>query len=146
MSRHHDLDQLYDGLAAFSRRSRELGEELHPGLSLVAYTLLSFIQVRDGTRAADIASTYGLDKSTVSRQVDQLVADGQLLRCGERPGRRGQVLAVTAAGQQALDRAASTIRGSLVERLTDWEDGDIATFARLVDRFNLCLDAPIPTR
>src|SRR5271154_6406677 len=63
------------------------------------------------------AATYGLDKSTVSRQLDQLIGDGLLLRVGERPGRRGQALLLTPAGEKVLAVAGSSGRGALVERL-----------------------------
>jgi DNA-binding MarR family transcriptional regulator len=136
MTRQSDLDQLYEGLAVFARRSRELSEELHPGLTLVAYSLLSFIEAHEGSRATDIAAMYGLDKSTVSRQLDALCAAGLLTRAGERAGRRGQVLALTPPGQAALDDAARSVRALLVNRLSDWGDRDVAQFSRLVDRFN----------
>jgi DNA-binding MarR family transcriptional regulator len=136
VTRQRDLDQLYEGLAIFSRRSRELSEELHPGLSLVAYSLLTFVEAHEDTRATDIAAMYGLDKSTVSRQLDVLFTAGLLARTGERTGRRGQVLALTEPGQRALDDAARSVRALLVERLRDWPDGDVAEFSRLVERFN----------
>jgi DNA-binding MarR family transcriptional regulator len=46
------------------------------------------------------------------------------------------VLALTPAGQQHLATAAQAVRDRLAERLADWDDGDIATFAQLVTRFN----------
>jgi DNA-binding MarR family transcriptional regulator len=136
MTRRDDVDRIYQQLTIVARRARELSEELHPGLSLGAYSLLSYIEVRTDVRAADIATLYGLDKSTVSRQLDQLESDGLLVRIGERPGRRGQSLALTAAGRAALDKAAASARASLAERLAGWGDHDIETFAGLVARFN----------
>jgi DNA-binding MarR family transcriptional regulator len=105
-------------------------------LSLVAYTLLAQIDVTPGMRAADLAAHFGLDKSTLSRQLEQLMSTGLLRRDGERPGRRGYVLVLTAAGRQHLDAAGQAVRDRLAERLTDWDDRDIATFARLITRFN----------
>ncbi|MGH3293271.1 MAG: MarR family winged helix-turn-helix transcriptional regulator, partial [Trebonia sp.] len=115
---------------------RDVGDNLHPGLSLVAYTLLAQIDVTPEMRAADLAAPVGLDKSTRSRQLEQLISTGLLRREGERPGRRGYVLALTAAGRQHLDAAAQAVRDRLTERLADWDDPDIAAFARLVTRFN----------
>jgi DNA-binding MarR family transcriptional regulator len=46
------------------------------------------------------------------------------------------VLALTPAGEQHLKAAAQAVRDRLAERLTGWDDGDIATFAQLVTRFN----------
>jgi DNA-binding MarR family transcriptional regulator len=87
-------------------------------------------------RAADLSAHFGLDKSTLSRQLEQLISAGLLRREGERPGRRGSVLALTPAGQQHLAAAAQAVRNRLADRLTGWDDGDIATFAQLITRFN----------
>lgn len=144
MSRKGDIEDLYQGLTQMVRRSRELSADLHPGLSLVAFTLLTHIQSQPETRAADIVGAFGLDKSTVSRSVDQLVAAGLVRRAGERPGRRGQILKVTPAGNQALVAAARSVRAALQQRLADWDDDAIANFAGLVSRFNkrLAPDSP----
>jgi|SRR5689334_1703995 DNA-binding MarR family transcriptional regulator len=136
MNRDAALEDLYQGLTALTRRARDVGDDLHPGLSLVAYTLLTQIDVAPGARAADLAARLCVDKSTLSRQLDQLIAAGLLRRDGEQPGRRGQVLALTADGNRHLAAAAQAVRNRLAGRLSDWDDDDIADFARLVDRFN----------
>jgi DNA-binding MarR family transcriptional regulator len=118
------------------RRARDLGDDLHPDVSLVAYTLLAQIDVTPAARAADLAAHFGLDKSTVSRQLEQLISAGLLRREGERPGRRGCELALTTAGQQYLAAAAQAVRCRLAERLTDWDDRDVAAFGHMVGRFN----------
>ena len=64
--------------------ARDLGDDLHPGVSLVAYTLLTQVDVTPEARAADRAAHFGLDKSTVSRQLEQLISAGLLRREGER--------------------------------------------------------------
>jgi DNA-binding MarR family transcriptional regulator len=136
MAREAALDDLYQGLTTLARRARDVGDHLHPGLSLVAYTLLTQVGVTPGMRAADLASHFGLDKSTLSRQLEQLISAGLLRRDGERPGRRGYVLTLTDAGRQHLDVAARAVRDRLAERLTGWDDRDVAAFAQLVTRFN----------
>jgi DNA-binding MarR family transcriptional regulator len=136
MARETALDDLYAGLTTLSRRARDVGDDLHPGLSLVDYTLLTQVDAAPGMRAADLAAHFCLDKSTLSRQLEQLITAGLLRRDGEQPGRRGYALALTAAGRQHLDAAADAVRDRLAERLTDWDDRDIAAFAELVARFN----------
>jgi DNA-binding MarR family transcriptional regulator len=136
MSREAALEDLYQGLTTLTRRARDLGDDLHPGLSLVAYTLLVQIDLTCEARAADLAVHFGLDKSTVSRQLEQLISAGLLCREGERPGRRGCCLALTDTGKQLLATAAQAVQDRLAERLTDWDDGDVAAFGQLVGRFN----------
>ncbi len=142
MAREAALDDLYLGLTTLARRSRDVADDLHPGLSVVDYTLLTQIDVTPGTRAADLAAHFCLDKSTLSRQLDQLISAGLLARGGEQPGRRGYALTLTAAGRQRLDAAGHAVRDRMAERLTDWNDRDIAAFAELVTRFNLGSSRP----
>ena len=136
MSREAALDTLYQGLTTLSRRARDVGDDLHPGLSLVAYTLLTQVDAEPGMRAADLAAHFCLDKSTLSRQLEQLISAGLLRREGEQPGRRGYVLTLTAAGRQHLDVAARAVRDRLAERMDGWDDDDIDVFGALVARFN----------
>ena len=142
VTREAALEDLYQGLTTLTRRARDVGDDLHPGLTLVAYTLLAQIDATPGARAADLAARFCLDKSTLSRQLDQLVAAGLLRRDGEQPGRRGQVLALTPAGEKHLAAAAQAVRCRLAERLADWAANDIAAFALLVDRFNQSRNSP----
>jgi DNA-binding MarR family transcriptional regulator len=136
VTREAALEDLYQALSTLVRRSRDLGADLHPGLSVVAYTLLTQVEAEPHVRGADLAAHFGLDKSTVSRQLDQLVAAGLLRREGERPGRRGQCLALTEAGRQELAGAGRAVRGCLAQWLADWDDADIAALGGLMDRFN----------
>jgi DNA-binding MarR family transcriptional regulator len=142
MAREAALEDLYQGLTTLARRARVAGDHLHPGLSLVAYALLTQIDVTPGMRAADLAAHFGLDKSTLSRQLEQLISAGLLRRDGERPGRRGYVLTLTAAGRQHLDAAGQAVRDRLADRLADWDDRDIAAFGQLVTRFNQSAGRP----
>jgi len=136
LSRDAVLEDLYQGLSTLVRRARDLGDDLHPGLPLVAYTLLARLDVTPEARAADLAVHFGLDKSTVSRQLEQLISAGLLRREGERPGRRGCRLALTDVGHRHLAAAAQAVRCQLADWLTDWDDRDLAAFGQLVSRFN----------
>src|ERR1700684_102216 len=100
MTRKAALEDLYHGVTTLSRRARDMSDDLHPGLSLVEYTLLTEIDLTPGGRAGDLCGHFGRDKSTLSRQLERLISAGLLRREGERPGRRGTVLALTPAGQQ----------------------------------------------
>jgi len=130
-----DISLLYEGLSFVSRQSRELGEQLHPELPLVAHSLLAFIGAEPGSRAVDVAMAYGLDKSTVSRQIVALESAGLIARTAEQPGRRGHALELTPAGAATLDGAAESSRVTLAAHLSDWADEDIAALARLLARF-----------
>jgi DNA-binding MarR family transcriptional regulator len=113
----------------------ELSAEFHPGLSLAAFTMLTQIQAASGTRACDLADLYGLDKSTVSRQISELQNAGLISRDGERPGRRGYPLVLTADGQRQLKQEEARAQQRLAEVLAAWKERDITAFAGMIERF-----------
>lgn len=134
---HEDaVESLYQQLTLFVRRSRDLGNDIHPELSLVAYTVLSVVVATPDARAADVATVLGLDKSTVSRHIDALVQARLLRRGREQPGRRGYTLSLTPQGQHHLDAAASRVRSKLASWLADWDESEIENFTGLFVRFN----------
>jgi DNA-binding MarR family transcriptional regulator len=139
------IEDLYVQLNAMIRRSRELSNDLHPGLSLLGYTFLSMLDTTPALRASDLAERLGLDKSTVSRQLNQLFEAGLLDRQGGRPGRRGDPLSVTPAGRRTLEADADRVQGRLTGWLADWDEEDIAALGALMARFNNSVDASLPT-
>jgi DNA-binding MarR family transcriptional regulator len=138
------IEDLYLPLNTLIRRSRELSNALHPGLSLVGYTFLSMVDMTPALRASDLAERLGLDKSSVSRQLNQLFEAGLLDREGGRPGRRGDPLSVTPAGRRALAADADRVRARVTCWLADWDEEDIAAFGALMARFNNSVDASLP--
>lgn len=143
MARKDAIEDLYRELSSLIRRSRELSNELHPDLSLMAHTFLSMVENTPEIRAADLTDHLGLDKSTVSRQLDQLATDGLLDRAGGRPGRRGDPLTLTAAGRAALAADADRVRARVTDWLEEWKTDDISGFARMIARFNASVDASL---
>jgi DNA-binding MarR family transcriptional regulator len=136
MPRTTHVASLYEELSLLVRRSQEFSAEIHPGLSLVDYTLLTRIAGSPGTRAADLAALFGLDKSTLSRQVNVLVERNLVERTGERPGKRGVVLELTNDGRDALTAAVANVRAALNGWLDGWTDQEISDFAAMVARLN----------
>jgi DNA-binding MarR family transcriptional regulator len=129
------VEQLYKALTHMIRRRAELGSRMHPELSLVGYTLLAEIETAPGTRATDLAALFGLEKSTVSRQLNDLVVAGFLRREEEKPGRRGYILAVTDAGTAALEMETTIVREHLSAALAQWKVWEITALADMVNRF-----------
>jgi DNA-binding MarR family transcriptional regulator len=129
------VDNLYKAMTHLMRRRAEVGAAMHPELSLVGFTLLAEIDEVPGTRATDLAALFGLEKSTVSRQLKDLEETGFLRRESERAGRRGYDLVVTPAGKAALGREAALVRERLRAALAQWKVNEITSLADMVDRF-----------
>lgn len=136
-----DIDQIHRAVITFARNVRNQGWDVYDGLSFVGYTLLDFIAQAECAHAVDLAGTYGLDKSTVSRQLAELEQDGLLTRSADPSHPRHQRLELTGEGRQRLRRTRVAQRGALKRELTSWEPRDVTTFATLFSRFS---DASIP--
>jgi DNA-binding MarR family transcriptional regulator len=129
------IDTIQRELTAFARRARYQASQLHPGLSLVSYSMLDLMNERGGCRAADLAAHFMLDKSTVSRQVGALERLGMIVREVDPDDHRGQILRPSEAGLKLLNEAHQTRRRSLLERFTEWADEDLAGFAHYLVRY-----------
>jgi DNA-binding MarR family transcriptional regulator len=136
MDRDDDLRTIQDELSAFARRTRGRTQTLHPDLSFVAYTLLTHVRATDRCRATDLSRHYGLDKSTVSRQVAALEERDLLRRVVDPADGRIQTLELTPAGEARLRDADAALLGLLRERVAGWPADDVARFAELLERFN----------
>lgn len=143
MPRDDLIDDLYHQLSSLIRRSRELSHELHPGMSLMAYTFLNLVESTPEIQASDLAERLGLDKSVVSRQLNQLFEDGFLDREGGRPGRRGDPLSLTRAGRRVSAADAKRVRARVVCWLEEWDDREITAFASMIARFNTSVDSSV---
>jgi DNA-binding MarR family transcriptional regulator len=124
-------------LTFHTRRARALVEDLVPDLSFVAYATLSHVYDAGGCRAVDLAAAQQLDKSTVSRQVGELVRSGLLEKT------QGGVITTTAAGRRRLEAGRTAQLEALSERLRDWSAEERRVFAELLHRFNQA-DTPAP--
>ncbi|MFF5187483.1 MarR family winged helix-turn-helix transcriptional regulator [Streptomyces sp. NPDC000345] len=133
--RDEPLDVIHEAIILFSRNAKARANNMYDDLSFVAYTMLSYVGSFPQPTASDLAERYGLEKSTVSRQVSRLEEDG-LLRRRAHPSRpRTKLLELTDTGRARLARVRQHQRKGLEERLGRWPDEDVETFGRLLWRF-----------
>lgn len=127
-------------LAVLLRRARAFSDDLartvHPDLEAAAYGLLMHVVDSDGVRAADLADFFGIDKSTVSRQVRLLEGLGLLARSSDPADGRALRLEATSRGHAQLRRAREARRARVLSRIDHWAGEDVADLARLLARFN----------
>jgi len=92
---------------------RESAARLHPELQPAGYKLLAHIARTGDANAHQLAERFGMDKSSVSRQIRMLEEFGLLeSRPDERDGRL-RVLTATAGAQESLAR----LRGEHADRM-----------------------------
>ena len=132
------IDTVYSELETVSRRAVARARHKSAPLSFVEHSLVTFIASNPGCRATDIAADFGLNRSTVSRQLGGLVELG-LVESGEgvmADGRRGQALTLTARGHDLLARSVDANRSALADRLKGWTAGEVDALAAALHRLN----------
>jgi DNA-binding MarR family transcriptional regulator len=105
-----------------------------------AYGIMCKLADEGPQRLGALASTFGLDPSTITRQVQALEEIELAYRTTDPSDRRASILDLTPAGRQALEQTRSHRRARLRQALADWPEKDRQDFARLMAKFNLSLD------
>jgi DNA-binding MarR family transcriptional regulator len=126
-------------LAVLLRRARayseDIARELHPELHATSYAMLA--RLLDGpSRASELCSYFGVDKSAVSRQLRLLEDLGLVARHPDPADGRAQLLALTAEGRRRLTKARDARRGRMRKQLDRWDESDVAQLGELLARFN----------
>ncbi|MFJ4938790.1 MarR family winged helix-turn-helix transcriptional regulator [Streptomyces pseudovenezuelae] len=134
-ARDEPLDAIHEAIILFSRNARVRANNTYDELSFVAYTVLSYVDTFPQPSASDLSERYGLEKSTVSRQLSRLEEDGLLCRVAHPSRPRAKLLGLTDTGRVCLARVRRHQREGLEERLRRWPDDDVETFSRLLRRF-----------
>ena len=105
-----------------------------------AYGILCRL-VDDGPlRLGILAQAFGLDPSTITRQVQALEHAGLVERRPDPSDRRASLLEVTDHGRQVLVTTREHRRRWLQAALGDWDSHDHEEFGRLLEKFNLSID------
>jgi len=105
-----------------------------------AYGILCRLADDGPQRLGFFASSFGLDPSTITRQVQALERAGLATRATDSADRRASILDLTAEGRAALDRTRAYRRKRLDELLSDWPDRDRDELGRLLEKFNTSID------
>jgi DNA-binding MarR family transcriptional regulator len=129
------IEAIHRSIIAFSRSARTRANDMYEGLSFVAYTLLSYVDVTDCPHASDLAAEYGLDKSTVSRQLAELEESGLLRQVADPLHSRKQRLELTCEGSASVATTKARQRQRLEQQLSGWSQEDVDTFGELFWRF-----------
>uniref|UniRef100_UPI0028DD0E14 MarR family winged helix-turn-helix transcriptional regulator n=1 Tax=uncultured Rhodococcus sp. TaxID=194249 RepID=UPI0028DD0E14 len=130
---HDELVHLTRQLMTGDRHSDD-----HP--SIAQHSFLSFIGRNDGCKATEISEVFGVNRSTISRQVRGCIEAGWVYA---DPGsvRQGNPLHLTEAGRKYLDAADARRLDQVAGRLHDWTESEVADVARALHRFRISIES-----
>ena len=101
-----------------------------------AYGILCRLADEGPQRLGLLASAFGLDPSTITRQVQALEKAGLVERHADPDDRRASILDLTEEGKVTLAHTRAYRRERLEEVLADWPDHDREELARLLTKVN----------
>ncbi|QKT10874.1 MarR family winged helix-turn-helix transcriptional regulator [Rhodococcus sp. W8901] len=137
-----EVDQVAAVHAELVQLARELvagGRDAQGGPSFAQHSVLSFVARNPGCRATDISDAFGVNRSTVSRQL-RGCTDGGWVRADSAPVRSGRPLYLTAQGVAVLAAADRRRFDDVRARVDGWSPTEIAQFAQILRRFR---DGPL---
>ena len=105
-----------------------------------AYGIMCKLADEGPQRLGALATAFGLDPSTITRQVQALEEIGLAARKTDPSDRRASILDLTDTGREVLDSTRTRRRTKLQRALSDWPESDLTDFGRLLKEFNASLD------
>jgi DNA-binding MarR family transcriptional regulator len=105
-----------------------------------AYGILCRLVDEGPQRLGSLAQAFGLDPSTITRQVQSLEHTGWVARHADPSDRRAALLDVTDEGRDVLVATRDRRREWLRFALRDWTPQELDEFGRLVEKFNRSID------
>ena len=109
-------------------------------LDRAAYGILCRIADHGPQRLGALAQAFGLDPSTITRQVQSLEQAALVVRSSDPSDRRASLLDLSEEGQRVLTQTRDLRRQWMQQALGDWSDDEVADFARLLEKFNTSID------
>ena len=126
-------------LTAFLRRSYRVHLPPRNGdvaLDRAAYGTMCRLADDGPQHLAALARAFGLDPSTVTRQVRSLEKDGLAVRNKDPSDRRVVVLDLTPRGRDVLEQVRRERQERLQKMLAHWSRADLEDLGRLMAEFN----------
>ena len=104
------------------------------------YGIMCRLHDEGAQRLSALAQAFGLDPSTITRQVQALEGSGLVRREVDPTDRRASLLDLTEEGRKVLTETREHRRARLQEALDDWSAQDLEDFGRLLEQFNSSID------
>ncbi len=104
------------------------------------YGIMCRLHDEGAQRLSALAQAFGLDPSTITRQVQALEGSGLVRREVDPTDRRASLLDLSEEGRKVLTETRERRRARLQEALDDWSAQDLEDFGRLLEQFNGSID------
>lgn len=114
------------------RTAARFDSTLQPAAFLIVRWLFSF----GPTNATVLAESTAMDRSSVSRLVNQLKRLGYVKRETSPDDRRGVLLSLTELGRQQTTNALIEKESAFYKRISKWEDAELEKFIEMLNNFN----------
>ena len=138
-----DTTQIEQQLTILLRRVQRIHFTTSSGevvLDRSAYGIMCRLADQGAQRLGSLAQGFGLDPSTITRQVQALEHAGLVERHTDPTDRRASLLDLTSEGSRVLATTRADRRQWLRAALSDWPEEDQGDFGRLLEKFNLSID------
>lgn len=135
-----------DAVRAAARLAKVSGSALvDADLTLPQYRVLVFLAA-GGRPATDVAALLGVTPSTVTSVVDGLVARSLVERAADPADRRKVVLALTGAGQRAMEHGDRVVGDALDRLLARLDPNEAETALVGLELLNRAMEAALDER
>lgn len=122
---------------------RAVAGQVHPDVDAAAYAVLLVIgRAPEPLRLADLTEEFGLDKSTMSRQVSALLQLGLVARTPDPQDGRAFLLELSPEGRRRLEEVSRARHAVWRERLAGWSAGEVGALADGLTRLADALPSP----
>lgn len=144
----HDtqVERLAQQMSLLLRRSRSFmrsfAGHVHPEIDAGAYAVLLVIAQSGPLRLVDLADEFGLDKSTMSRQISALLRLDLVVRRPDPADGRAFLLELSPGGTRRLAEVTDARRQAWRDRLAHWSTEEIAGLADGLARLSADLPPP----
>jgi DNA-binding MarR family transcriptional regulator len=140
-------ERLETELIVLWRRLRSMAivltRQVDDSLEAATYGLLGAFLDAGDVRAGDLAEQFGLDKSTVSRQVAQLEQLGLIERVTDPADKRARLIRITETGREQVNRLRSARAQWIMAALQPWPASDVDRLGELLQQLNTSLGAEL---
>lgn len=116
--------------------SHQLSRQVHPDMEPAAYGLLSVIRRQGPIRLTELASSIGVGKPSVSRQIAFLESLGLVSKEADPLDGRAQSIRLTPKGEEKMHQVQDARREVFRERLAEWPPEELQTLAMYMAKLN----------